>query len=80
MVLLVIVANKKKQNKKTKRTDGSGCSRVQGLGFGFRISVRVRAWARESTSCVFVCFFLWCCKCGGHLRLRWFGKCTTDNL
>ena len=27
--------------KKTKRTDGSRCSRVQGLGFGFRISVRV---------------------------------------
>ena len=32
---------KKKQERKTKRTDGSGCSRVQGLGFGFRISVRV---------------------------------------
>ena len=40
MVLLVIVAYVKKK-KTTKRTDGSRCSRVQGLGFGFRISVRV---------------------------------------
>ena len=32
-----------------------------------RVRVRVRAWAREYTSCVF--FFLWSYKCGEHLRL-----------
>ena len=48
-----------------------------------RARVRVRAWAKECTSCVF--FFLWGIiigyyKCGEHLHLRWFGKCATDNL
>ena len=51
--VLVTVAKKKQQKKKKrktkKKTDGSGCSQVQGLGFGFRISVRVGLWLSRLT-------------------------------
>ena len=35
--------------------------------------LRVMAGARECTSCIFFCLFLWSYKCGEHLRLCWFG-------